>query len=53
MIVERGALRITARGRALSDAAAGETVRVINLQSNKTVEGLVQPNGDILVTSNI
>ena len=52
MIVERGALRITARGRALADAAVGEQVRVQNLQSNKTVEGLVQPGGDVLVISN-
>ena len=52
MIVERGALRITAKGRALTDAAAGQPVRLMNLQSNKTVEGLVDATGDVHITPN-
>lgn len=52
MVVETGSLRITARGRALADAAKGQTVRVMNLQSNKTVEGTVSDNGDVLIGSN-
>ena len=52
MIVERGELRITAKGRALADGAVGQTVRVLNLQSNKTVEGVIDASGDVHVTTN-
>lgn len=41
MIYAVGALQITARGRALSDAGQGETVLVLNTTSKKTVEAVV------------
>lgn len=34
-------LLVTAKGRATQDAAVGDTVAVVNIQSNKTVEGIV------------
>lgn len=37
----RGPLSITAEGRALSNGAAGDTVRVINLTSKTVVTGVV------------
>ena len=40
-----GALTLTARARALSDAALGETARFMNLQSNRTVEAVVEAPG--------
>lgn len=52
LVVDSGMLHITARGRALADAAAGQPVRIMNLQSNKVVDGVVGPNGDVLVTTN-
>jgi flagellar basal body P-ring formation protein FlgA len=41
MIYVVGALKITARGRALSDGGQGETVLVLNTSSKKTVEAVV------------
>jgi flagella basal body P-ring formation protein FlgA len=41
MIYAVGALRISARGRALSNAGEGETVLVLNTGSKKTVEAVV------------
>jgi hypothetical protein len=38
-------LQLTARGRALNDAALGEAVRVVNLQSNVTVEAVATGPG--------
>lgn len=41
MIYVVGALQITARGRALADAGAGDTILVLNTTSKKTVEAVV------------
>jgi len=41
MIYVVGTLQITARGRALADAGAGDTVLVLNTSSKKTVEAVV------------
>lgn len=49
LVYRTGALSIRAEGRALSRAAAGEVVRVMNLESRTTVSGLVAPDGTILV----
>lgn len=45
----RGALAITAEGRALDRAGAGEIVRVMNLGSKQVVTGVVTPEGTIEV----
>lgn len=40
-----GALRLTARGRALQSGAVGDAVDVLNTRSNRTIQGIVQgPN---------
>jgi flagella basal body P-ring formation protein FlgA len=44
-----GPLRIVTDGRALDRAAAGETVRVMNLASRQTVTGTVAADGSIEV----
>jgi flagellar basal body P-ring formation protein FlgA len=41
MIYVVGTLQITARGRALADAGAGDTILVLNTSSKKTVEAVV------------
>jgi flagella basal body P-ring formation protein FlgA len=41
LVAERGGLRITAAGEVRQDAAAGETVRVVNRASQKTLVGRV------------
>lgn len=44
-----GALSITAEGRALGRAGAGEAVRVLNLASRTTVTGIVAGDGTVVV----
>lgn len=44
-----GPLLIAAQGRALDRGAPGEAVRVINLGSKATVEGIVAPDGSVAV----
>ncbi|PRY93210.1 flagella basal body P-ring formation protein FlgA [Hasllibacter halocynthiae] len=44
-----GGIRIATEGRALGRAAAGERVRVMNLASHATVEGVARPDGTVLV----
>ncbi|VDC20330.1 flagellar basal body P-ring formation chaperone FlgA [Pseudogemmobacter humi] len=44
-----GGLVIRAEGRALARGAAGETIRVMNIESKTTVTGLIGPDGLIHV----
>lgn len=45
-----GALRITAGGRALGDAARGEPVRVLNLSTNRTLDAVADRPGQVRMT---
>lgn len=49
MKVEAGALLITAQGRAMQDGAKGDVVRVMNLQSNRLIEGIVESSGIVRI----
>lgn len=49
MVIERGPLRVATRGRALTDAGVGDAVRVLNIQSNRTIEGTVLPDGNVAI----
>jgi flagella basal body P-ring formation protein FlgA len=40
LVYQMGALKLTTRGRALNNAAEGETLRMLNTQSNRTVEAV-------------
>ncbi|KCZ57478.1 flagellar basal body P-ring formation chaperone FlgA [Hyphomonas chukchiensis] len=44
----KGALEITTTGRAMGDAAANETVTVLNQDSRQLVQGVVQESGWVL-----
>ncbi|MFV2092372.1 MAG: flagellar basal body P-ring formation chaperone FlgA [Hyphomicrobiales bacterium] len=44
-------MKLTARGRALRDAAAGETVPVLNLSSNRTIVATAIGPGQVSVTN--
>lgn len=60
LVVDRGArvsisynhgrLTLTAPGRAITGAEAGQPVRVVNLASNRTVTGIARPGGIVEVT---
>lgn len=43
----RGALRIDAQARTLSEGAAGDVIRVMNLDSRNIVAALVEENGTL------
>jgi flagellar basal body P-ring formation protein FlgA len=47
-----GGVRLTLRGRALSPAAKGESLRVLNLQSNRTIDAVADGPGAASVTAN-
>jgi len=49
LIVVRGGLRIEGRGKAISDGALGERIRVVNTDSRRQVVGRVAPDGSIHV----
>ena len=44
------AMMLTAKGRAGQDGARGETIRVVNTRSNKSVEGVVVGHGRVVVS---
>lgn len=43
--VQSGALSITTQGKSLSDAHLGQLVRVVNIESKKTITGIARGNG--------
>lgn len=45
LVYEIGGVRVTARGRALADAGAGEAVKVVNIQSNRTIDAVAEADG--------
>ncbi len=49
MMYQAGRLTITAQARALNDAPVGGTVRVVNISSSRTVEGIAQADGTVRV----
>jgi len=49
MVYEVGALRLTARGRTLTEGAAGAVIKVLNIDSNRTVDALVVDNNTVAV----
>lgn len=50
LVFENNGLQITAEGRSLSRAGAGEIVRVMNMSSRNTVSGRVLPDGRVMVS---
>lgn len=49
MVYEVGALRLAARGRALGDGGAGAMIKVLNVDSKRTVDAIVIDNGTVAV----
>lgn len=50
LVGQSGSFQVRAEGKALSDAAPGEQVRVQNLSSRRIVEGQVRDDGTVLVS---
>jgi flagella basal body P-ring formation protein FlgA len=51
MIYESGVMRVTARGRAMDDGGAGETITVLNTDSKRTVEAVIIDADTVSVTA--
>lgn len=49
MLYQVGRMTITAQGRALADAIPGQSVRVVNLSSSRTVEGVAEESGIVRI----
>lgn len=49
IVLSSGALRITANGRALGNAGQGEPVRVVNLDTSRTVDAVAEAPGQVRV----
>lgn len=50
IVFKDGGLNLTATGRALSDAAKGDEVKVVNLSSNQSVVGIATADGTVEVS---
>lgn len=51
MMFKSGPMVLTASGKALQNGAKGDTIRVINASSNKTIEGIVTASKEVTVDS--
>lgn len=49
LVVQTGAITISAPGRALGDGAQGAAVRVVNLATNRTLDGRVEGTARVMV----
>jgi flagella basal body P-ring formation protein FlgA len=49
MVYEVGALKLTARGRALGDGGAGAMIKVLNVDSKRTVDAIIIDNDTVAV----
>lgn len=52
LFLKAGAMTLTVKGRALSDAAQGEPVSVLNLVSNTVVQGIALSPGTVEISTN-
>ncbi|WP_033921468.1 flagellar basal body P-ring formation chaperone FlgA [Sphingomonas sp. 37zxx] len=52
ILLRNGGLSITTAGRALSNGAAGDFVRIVSLSTNRTLDGVVDGTGTVRVSPN-
>jgi flagella basal body P-ring formation protein FlgA len=53
IVLQTGYLTLTAQGRAVEDGAKGDTIRVTNLQSKKTIEAVVAGPDFVTIQSGV
>lgn len=51
MIYENGAISLTAIGKALEDGAKGDVIRISNIDSSRTVTGIVTAENEVTISS--
>jgi len=52
MVYQSGAMQLTARGRAMGDGGAGDTIKVLNIDSKRTVDAVIVDNDTVNVVGN-
>src|SRR5262249_12438057 len=52
MIYASGSMHLTARGRSLGDGGAGDMVKVLNIDSKRTVDAVIVDNDTVNVVGN-
>jgi flagella basal body P-ring formation protein FlgA len=45
LMFDAGGIRLSVRGRALADGAVGAQIKILNPQSNKTLDAIVEGKG--------
>jgi flagella basal body P-ring formation protein FlgA len=53
MIYATGSMHLTARGRSLGDGGAGDMVKVLNIDSKRTVDAIIVDNDTVNVVGNV
>ena len=51
LVYKDGAMTLSARGKSMQGGARGDLVRVINMNSNRSLEGIVTAENEITVTA--
>jgi len=51
LLIETPFMNLSAQGKALQDGSAGDVVRVLNLQSDRVIEGIAESDGVVRVLS--
>jgi flagella basal body P-ring formation protein FlgA len=51
MVFQTSRLTLTAQGKALQDGSKGDTIRVLNAKTHKTIDGTVVNSGTVNVKS--
>lgn len=49
IVLKKGGLALTARGKAMEDGALGDMIEVMNVRSQKVLQGTVQRNGTVVI----
>ena len=47
IVLQAPGMTLTAQGKALEDGGRGEMIRVVNIQSNRTIDATVQAAGQV------
>jgi len=50
LIYQHGSLELSARGKSLQEASKGDIIRVVNVDSNKNLQGVVTGDGEVSIT---
>ncbi len=51
MLFQQGGMTLTASGKAMEAGAKGDTIRIVNPASNKTIEGIVTASKEVTINS--